>query len=113
MSCHSWQLGHHFQVLGPEHWLEAMENGIDLPSDETALPQSQGHDSSKSQQDLSLEIQSAAVLTPTHAAFVPILLRNGTICLPLVTVLSRLGLKASPEKKVKSSGRPANRGSER
>lgn len=44
------------------------------------------------------------LLTPTHATAVSRLLRIGTICLPLVTELSRLGLKASPENSVKSRG---------
>ena len=39
----------------------------------------------------------------------PIALRNGTICLPLVTELSRLGLKASPEKKVRRETWPLYR----
>ncbi len=40
------------------------------------------------------------ILTPTHAASVLRLFKTGTMCLPLVTELSRLGLKASPENKV-------------
>lgn len=44
------------------------------------------------------------IRTPTHATAVSRLLRIGTICLPLVTELSRLGLKASPENSVKSAG---------
>ena len=44
------------------------------------------------------------VHTPIHATSVPALFRKGTICLPFVTVLSRLGLKASPEKNVRSLG---------
>lgn len=51
-----------------------------------------------------------AILTPTHATSVPTVLRNGTICLPFVIVLSILGLNASPEKKVRISGCPANCG---
>ena len=47
--------------------------------------------------------EKGCILTPTHATAVSRLLRIGTICLPLVTELSRLGLKASPEKSVKSS----------
>lgn len=46
----------------------------------------------------------SAILTPTQATSVPMLLRKGIICLPFVTVLSRLGLKASPEKKVRRAG---------
>ena len=51
-----------------------------------------------------------AILTPTHATSVPTVLRNGTICLPFVIVLSILGLKASPEKKVRILGWSANCG---
>lgn len=57
-------------------------------------------------------IRTVAILTPTHATLVPALFRNGTMCLPLVIVLSMLGLKASPEKNVRMSGCPANRGCE-
>ena len=44
------------------------------------------------------------VLTPTHATAVSSLFKIGTMCLPFVTELSRLGLKASPENSVNSSG---------
>lgn len=54
--------------------------------------------------------QLVVILTPTHATSVPTVFKNGTICLPFVIVLSILGLKASPEKKVKISGCPANCG---
>lgn len=53
---------------------------------------------------------SGGVRTPTHATSVPILFRKGTICVPFVTVLSRLGLNASPENRVKMLGWPAKRG---
>ena len=39
-----------------------------------------------------------AVLTPTQAASGPNSFNIDTMCLPFVTELSRLGLKASPEK---------------
>lgn len=41
-----------------------------------------------------------AILTPTQAASGSNSFKIETICLPLVTELSRLGLKASPEKSV-------------
>ncbi len=41
-----------------------------------------------------------AILTPTQAASGPNSFNTDTMCLPLVTELSRLGLKASPEKSV-------------
>ena len=41
-----------------------------------------------------------AVLTPTQAASGTNSFNIDTMCLPLVTELSRLGLKASPEKSV-------------
>ena len=40
------------------------------------------------------------ILTPTQAASGPNSFNIDTMCLPLVTELSRLGLKASPEKSV-------------
>ena len=43
-----------------------------------------------------------AILTPTTDTSVSTLFKNGTMCLPFVTELSRLGLKASPEKSVMS-----------
>jgi hypothetical protein len=46
----------------------------------------------------------AAVRTPTQAMSVPTAFRNGTICLPFVTELSRLGLNASPENNVRREG---------
>ena len=46
--------------------------------------------------------EKGSILTPTHATAVFRLLRIGTMCLPLVTELSRLGLKASPENSVMS-----------
>jgi hypothetical protein len=57
-----------------------------------------------------LDGQLVAILTPTHATSVPTVFRKGTICLPFVIVLSILGLKASPEKKVRIFGCPANCG---
>ena len=48
--------------------------------------------------------EKASILTPTHATAVSRLFRIGTMCLPLVTELSKLGLKASPENSVKSPG---------
>ena len=43
---------------------------------------------------------TSVILTPTQAASGPISFNIDTMCLPLVTELSRLGLKASPEKSV-------------
>ena len=48
--------------------------------------------------------EMGGILTPTHAASVFKSLRIGTMCLPFVTELSRLGLKASPENSVIKSG---------
>lgn len=47
---------------------------------------------------------------PKHEMVVPSMFMTGTICLPLVTLLSKLGLKASPEKSVISSGWPSKSG---
>lgn len=59
---------------------------------------------------LILSTNPPGVRTPTHATSVPILFRKGTICVPFVTVLSRLGLNASPENRVRMLGWPAKRG---
>ena len=48
--------------------------------------------------------QEGGVRTPTQATLVPIAFKNGTICLPFVTELSRLGLNASPENRVIRDG---------
>ena len=45
-----------------------------------------------------------AIRTPTQATSVPTAFRKGTICLPFVTELSRLGLNASPENRVRRDG---------
>jgi hypothetical protein len=51
-----------------------------------------------------------AIRTPTQAMSVPTAFRKGTICLPFVTELSRLGLNASPENNVRRDGWSAYRG---
>jgi hypothetical protein len=45
-----------------------------------------------------------AIRTPTQAMSVPTAFRKGTICLPFVTELSKLGLNASPENNVRRDG---------
>lgn len=45
-----------------------------------------------------------AIRTPTQATSVPTAFRKGTMCLPFVTELSRLGLNASPENNVRRDG---------
>lgn len=85
-----------------------------MPGVGAELLQSQDRDSgSVSNLQLRIEPDLMGKLTPTQATSIPMLFRKGTICLPLVTELSRLGLNASPEKRVRTSGWPANRTSSR
>lgn len=119
-------------MLGQTHLRAARETCIDLRDSEIEELQSLGRGSIGGRYvsrrlvgwfEMSNGVSACANLTPTQATSVPTALRTGTICfpacslspsrpiyrlpdfhVPLVTELSRLGLKASPEKKVRGFG---------
>jgi hypothetical protein len=102
-------------MLGLRHWLRAKGTGIDCANGGTARHRNRDHGSVDCQiiRRGFVELGRNNALTPTQATLVPALFRKGTMCLPFVTVLSRLGLNASPEKKVRGVGCPSKLGCDR